>query len=345
MIWSSLFTVGYAFITDAYTLLTLFGIGHLAFGVIEVLGNNLIRQMWPNQEATTFLQIMESMFGIGSMMGPVIAAPFITERPDQLFSTTGTINNTPSKPVLQIHWPYMIASGFSIVNAACLLVVWLASPSTPIHSSRLEPEADEQESSSVRVKGNNRWKNVTIILSMIFMHLYMGLDIAFASFLTTFAVHSDLKLTAVTGAHMTTLYWSMFAFFRIITCFYIKYTGPGGNIIISLIIIMIANIILFPFAGTHALMLWIGSAVFGIGMSSIWACIYSYLEEYFVVSPLVTSFIAVSAMSGELVFPSIISSFVIDFPVIVLWITLVCSLLMVLTFSFIFLICKFRMKD
>lgn len=366
MLWGSLFTLSYPHVTDVHVLQSLFLIGHLTFGATEVFGNNFIRHLW-GRESAPFLQILEAMYGIGGLLGPTVAAPFLTELPVE---TSNDLKPTSNDTIagrsheLQLVWPYSIAAGTMLLTAIVLLVVWMISPQTTVHPSREDAALCQAsiasvvtyESTDLREEGRpeetidsqsitkqRKWKNIVIALTLLFVHVTLGLEISFGSFMTTFAVHSDLHLTVVTGAHITLLYWSTFAFFRIVTCSYIQYTGPGRNIAGCLIVLLIANAIFFPFGGNSEIMLWMGSAVYGIALSSLWASVYSYLEQYFLVSSLVSSLFTMSAMVGELVFPAIISSRIEEEADVLMWVTLSCSFLMMMTFCLLSLICRYKL--
>ena len=166
----------------------------------------------------------------------------------------------------------------------------------------------------------------------------------FGSYLTTFAVKCHLKLSKADGAHLTTLFWSTFTLFRIATVFYITLIGNEINIFASLSVILAANVLLVPFADNNVYLLWTGVALIGIGVSSVWACVFGFLEEHFPVSPLVSAFMIVSATLGEFVFPAIISLFIRSYPMILMWITLFCSAGIAILFSFMSLICRFKIK-
>lgn len=66
-------------------------------------------------------------------------------------------------------------------------------------------------------------------------------------------------------------------------------------------IIVLANVVLVPFGNTYEWALWSGVAILGVGMSSIWASIFGYLEEFFPVTSRMAASFTVAATFGELV--------------------------------------------
>lgn len=187
-------------------------------------------------------------------------------------------------------------------------------PITLTSSFRDDTQESPQECELKKRRDFYFWKGFVIVLTVMFMHIYYGLEITFGSFLTTFAHESGLQLSKADGAHMTSLFWGTFTVLRLFTVFYIEYVGAEMNILLSLVVVLIANVLLVPFGNSNELCLWIGVGVIGLGTSSIWASLFGYLEEYFTVTSRIAAGMIVSAIVGEFVFPLIISNFVQDYP-------------------------------
>jgi fucose permease len=142
---------------------------------------------------------------------------------------------------------------------------------------------------------------------------------------------------------MTALFWATFTFWRCITIFYIEYVGNEMNILLALVAIMIGNIILVPFANSSVVCLWIGVAIIGLGTSPVWGCVFGYLEQHFPVTSKIAASMVVSACVGEFVFPFIISYFIVSTPIVFLWLTLICSVsLIVIFFGIMFFMRKLK---
>ena len=385
MLYATVFTLLIPHITTTPVLLAVLVINQIAWGAIEAGGNMFIMNLW-GKETTPFMQAYHFTFGVGSLIAPLIAVPFLVET-DEADRVTGNLTtlNTPEvfhPEDIQLVWPYSILAAFLLANAVFGFVVWRLYPVTTPHPSRVPgPDVISRRFSTVVSRGSfssfpnpvfkqakdemnsassqmqileleqdptkranyKRWKILTVILTLVFMHIYLGVEISFGSFLTTFAVKCKLQLSKADGAHLTTLFWSTFTLFRILTVFYIDYIGQEMTIFASLIVILISNIFLVPFSESNLAVLWIGVALIGAGISSIWACVFGFLEEHFTVTPLMSAFIIVAAVLGEFVFPVIISAFIDGYASILLWVTLSCSLGISILFVAISLICRFKL--
>lgn len=208
---------------------------------------------------------------------------------------------------------------------------------------QVENHADNGQGSR-RSENYFRWKCAVLALVFLFMHIYLGLEVSFGSYLPAFVVQSDMRLTKATGAHMTTLFWGMFTFVKVTTIFYIKWIGNQANLLMSLLVMVTASGILKVYGNESETMMWVGVGLIGAGLSSVWGCMFGYLEDLFPVSSLIASLMVVSAMLGEFVFPVIISSFIQTYPQILLWVVLLCSSSMTILFMLIMLICNTKIK-
>ena len=246
------------------------------------------------------MQALHFWFGSGALLAPMIAEPFLIIRNETEENILEHSNETriyhPEN--VRLLTPYAVIAGYLVFNAVINFLIYKKYPVTTEHPSRAakqEPEAPEQlesvdgkqfkkmtvmEPEIVYNKNYKNWKILTILLTLLFMHIYLGLEISFGSFLMTFSVKSDLKLTKATGAHLTTLFWATFTFIRLGTILVIQWAGNCAIILISMSIVLIANVILAPFGNSNETLLWAGVALIGMGMSSVWACIFGYLKNF-----------------------------------------------------------------
>lgn len=183
------------------------------------------------------------------------------------------------------------------------------------------------------------WRLIVIILAVLFMHIYYGLEIIFGTLLTTFTNKAPLHLETTEGATVTSIYWGTFAFWRLPTVFYVDYLGPIKTIFFNLIILVAGNILLVPWGDTQRWAVYSGSALVGLGASPIFASMFGVLESFFPVTPKIASCMITASMLGEFVFPSIISPFISCTPNVFLWVALFCSLSVVFLFLIITCIC------
>lgn len=72
-------------------------------------------------------------------------------------------------------------------------------------------------------------------------------------------------------------------------------------LIIDLVLIVLSNVFLVPFANQYEWALWVGSALMGVGVSSIYPTLWSWLEMILPVTSKMTSVINSCACVGEFI--------------------------------------------
>ena len=303
-----------------------------------------IIDIW-GKESPTFLQALDFFFGLGAFIAPLIATPFLLPKVDEDEQINETLtslneistNHTLYKPEdVKLIYPYGIIAIFSVITASIFLALFIKYRETASHPSRIEAE---ELLASEPSPASNKLRILIIILMAIFMFFYLGLEITFGSFLTTYAVNSSMKLPKVTGALMTSLFWGTFTFFKIFAIVAIDYTGAELNLMFQISLILISNIFLLCWGNSVTWGLWTGTALLGLGASSVFASVFAFIEQYFPVTSITTSIFCISAYTGEFVFPTIMSGYLETYPQIFLWTTLVCSVMIALLLaisSFIF---------
>lgn len=303
--------------------------------------------LW-GRESPIFMQTMHFMFGVGAMIIPQVAEPFLVESGDIESLKDSMVNMTETfhpEDVLLVY-PYSFVGAYLTFNAILTITIWYYYPVTEAHPTRESESDDKADDDAVsRSPHFMRYKVMVIMLTAAFMHIYYGLQISFGSFLMTFAVKSEqLNLTKTDGAYISTLFWLTITLQRIVTVTLLDKLSHEMSILLSLSIILVANACLTPFANSSATMLWIGVGLTGVGMSSIWPSIFGFLEMQFQVTSVIGSIIIMSAIVGEFVFPVIISSFISDYPQVLLLTVLCCSVSITLIFLIVLLICKLKLK-
>ncbi|KAI1309029.1 Major facilitator superfamily domain-containing protein 4A [Halotydeus destructor] len=289
-------------------------INGIASGMMDSAGNVFCLELW-GKENQPFMQALHFMFGIGGLISPLIVSQYLVPLVSMSRLNSSELmepniimlegNVTCNADNLNLGPPYQMISGYCFLASLLALYLFVFHRHTSPHPSRLEKKEDGATSTTVDPKV----RALVWVLTALFCHIYLGLEIAMGSLLTTFAVKSDLHLTKVTGAYMTSVYWSTFTFFRIAAVAYIGYVGPYYNIIFELGLVILSNLFLVPFGNSVEWCLWVGVALLGLGVSSIWASVFGFVENYFPVTSKMASTFTVSACLGEFVFPFLMGYF------------------------------------
>ena len=113
-------------------------------------------------------------------------------------------------------------------------------------------------------------QRVFLIVMIIFYFFLVGSDASFHPYLTTFSVKSRLNLSKKVGAEITGTFWGCFATMRFVNIFATIYLKPIYIMCASCLVSCIGSILLMICGNESGTGLWVGSAMFGLGIASIW---------------------------------------------------------------------------
>lgn len=184
--------------------------------------------------------------------------PFLLNKETDI-STNASSNSTVLKGLaddVMVHWPFQIAALFYFVVLLGFLLVYFLFPENTIHPSRTECDPNEDsQAKKDKFKLNKPVSKYTrifiVVLSIIAMHAYCGLEISFGSLLSPFAVKSNLQMTKSEASFLTSSYWGCFTFLRVFSLIAIIYLSPRLLLMLNFIIIMLSNAILMPFGNDY----------------------------------------------------------------------------------------------
>lgn len=330
----------------------MFAVSGMSLGLIEGGSIVFVFHMW-GSVAMPIIQTAYFMFGIGALAAPLLSQPFLlVTHPGDLMDGL-EIGYRAAKSHEHLHdqgmecnlvVPYSVLAGLMLVNAVLMFLVWCWSPETPEHPSRIQVP---KEGSVVGMQEKTRstvWKAVVVMLHLLVVHLYFGVYVGLASYLSSFVVTSDLNLSKTEGAHMTTMFWSTFTFAKLVALAYTPWIGNRNSVLLGLSVMLTGSILLVLFAETSESLVWLAVALIGIGLSSIYACMLRYLENFFPVTSTIGSLTSVAGVLGEFTFPALISLFIDSTPIVVVWVVAASSVAMSALFPLIILLCNTKLK-
>jgi len=196
------------------------------------------------------------------------------------------------------------------------------SSSTPVPASRSNQEANSC-SGSPQTKQKDKIKQmVLLVIMMVFFFLYVGLEVAFGTFITTFAVTSKLGLTRQQGSDIAAVFWGAFATMRALAVPAAIFLPPEIIMIFSFITCLVGSVLLSILGDTSTAVLIVGSGLMGVGMASVYATGLLWLERRVEISNRIGAAMTISSSLGAKVFPVLVGQTVEDYPMSFMYITL-----------------------
>ena len=301
-----------------------------------------------------FIQFALIMMGLGSMCAPMMIRPFLpASRDSSVAFNVSSVNTSNSDamtagPGASLYIPYCFASSLLALNSLLMLIVWIRYPTTTDHPSRqndaMSDKTDAELIETRRLEPKSGiWKAAASGLQMLFAHIYFGLEVALGNYLVTYVYQTGIA-SERDGATLTTIFWGTFTFMKLASIPVITRIGVTKYMMLGLGITLIGNAILVTFGSHDFNLLTIAIIVIATGQSSLYACTFRYLDQYFTISGRVASLTGTALVLGELTFPAIISSLMERHPQVLTWVTLGCSFSLTLVFSAMVLVCNLKLS-
>ncbi|XP_054710077.1 sodium-dependent glucose transporter 1-like [Uloborus diversus] len=304
--------------------------------------NVFLLNLW-GKDSDPYYQALHFTFGLGGLIAPLIAAPFLgnyNEFQSASFNyenITSFTNNVTD----QLHGEEFfynvpkITYAYSIVGAAVFLVVLLYLSTFVISPTDEYSEKDETKSS---IKQNPFFFVLATSLVFAMLFIQTGTEIGYAQMLTPYAVKGKLKLPTKTGSYITSAFWAAFSISRFCSVFMaIKFTNLT-LIIYDIIVTSVAAVVLTAFSN-QVWALWLSSVLFGIGTASFFPAVVAWFGTYISVTNKVAGILLCSAAFGELAIPFTISFTIETTPEVFIYMvpaSCACSALIVLILYLIF---------
>lgn len=172
------------------------------------------------------------------------------------------------------------------------------------------------------------WAVSTLQSVRIISRLAIGLILfAFKGSLgPVYGVDSDLRMTKSESSTSISLFWLLFAFFRIPYMVLVAMIGETTMLTVINGVFIGSTFILIPFAPVSKVAYLVGLTVLGIGESPIYPASLGYLQKYVRVSGAMASCFMIAICIGKFTYPSLISFFFKAHPNSFIYIVSICTI-------------------
>ena len=142
-------------------------------------------------------------FGLGAFLGPVVARPFLfTEELDQSTNSTD-LNKTDevnffSDSTWTIKALYPLVGIYGLLSSVGFLVYYIIDT----RKAERENKSQNNERNENVDEAVTKWKIILVSIMSIMFFIYVGMEVAFGTFVSVFAVESDLHFTRPQGRNM-----------------------------------------------------------------------------------------------------------------------------------------------
>lgn len=232
---------------------------------LDVGGNTLL--LWTHGDKVgPYMNGLHFFFGLGAFLAPIVVAQSLELTDD-------------------IQWAYWII-GLSMLP----LVFMFSRLSSP------DIRAASEEKDTAKAQTNT----VLFGLAILFVVLYVGVEIGFGNWIYTYATKLDL-MDKTTAAYLNSAFWGAFTVGRLLSVpVSIRYAPR--TILLGALLGAFSSLLLM-LAVKDTLILWIGALGLGLSISPIFATLISFIERRMVLTGQMTSLFFVGAGAGAMVIP------------------------------------------
>lgn len=299
-------------------LFPLFFLTGSAGGTIEAASIARLLILW-GKESVTPLQLLDLAYGVGAIIGPFACQPFLLEV-GNISDIRGSINASYSGEEVKIIYPYSFVGVFAIILATFSILTALREWSDSPHPTRLEGEGNMSDISTTECNRSSipTWKRRLLLLLASLTYAYSnGMGMIEQGFLTKYVTISGYGLDAKTGASMGGTSWIVHIVSAVLFVFIIRRIGMANNLILAAIILTLSNLLLVVTTASHVYLssiLWSGIIGMAVGGCTFFACLVSFLEGMFSVSPRDSSFYLIPNCVGNIVWPLLVGRYIESLP-------------------------------
>jgi FHS family Na+ dependent glucose MFS transporter 1 len=138
--------------------------------------------------------------------------------------------------------------------------------------------------------------------------VYVGSEVAFGGYVLTYS-HLRLGFEEAQGQFVTAVYWGALAGGRFFAIFLSMRVSPRNVLWFDLIGCVLSSMLILVWSSSP-LALWLGSALFGFSMASIFPTVLSLAESFTPISGKVASVFIIGASTGELSLPALVGNLI-----------------------------------
>ena len=204
-----------------------------------------------------------------------------------------------------------------------------SSPAT-LQATNTNNQTENQPSSTII---SPKLRLVIVGLLGIFFFLYVGMEVAFGTFISVFAVQSGLGFSRAQGSDVIAVFWGTFAAMRGLAVVLAIIARPVLVMWSSFLLCLLGSTILSVWAAQSSLVLYIGTTVLGLGMASIFATGFLWAEQTITVTSKVSATLIISSSLVAKLFPVMVGNLVERWPMMLHYLCLIITSCCVIIFS------------
>ncbi|MBI3652299.1 MAG: MFS transporter [Acidobacteria bacterium] len=237
-----------------------------AEGTLDVGGNTLL--VWVHgKRVAPFMNALHFFFGVGAFLSPFILAQIMLVKP--------------------------LTTAYGVLAFLMLPVAfWVLRLPSPVPQVNNAPAA------------HSRVNKKLVALIAAFFFLYLGAEVGFGGWITTYVISTKLSNETV-ARYLTSAFWGSLTIGRLLAIPLAARFKPRNLLIGNLLgcLLSLAIILLWP---RTLAAVWVGAVGLGLSMASIFPTMFSFAERRLTITGQVTGWFIMGASAGGMFLPWLI---------------------------------------
>ncbi|KAH9392164.1 hypothetical protein TYRP_005232, partial [Tyrophagus putrescentiae] len=295
-----------------------------------------IVEIW-SSGSPALLQGLQFFYGLGSIVAPLLCAPFVYGRHNVTEDGNKTI--TPEMRIHSLTIPFSINAAFQVLFPILFLIMFFAAryrkPETAVEEKEdkevVLKNKDEATSDKVKVISFRKTK---LALLGICVATYVACEFGYVAFSISMYQYLPIHLSAPLSARVQSIMCTTFTLGRLLTAFISLKLKP--DLILAYHYVILLGSIAFLYLTQHNLnAIYAGNVVLGFGFSAIWPGLFGFTEHFLGLTARVCTLYAFCAGTACLVIPLLLGSTFKAHPIVLLEAIFVFTVVSFIIFSFV----------
>ncbi|XP_054161856.1 sodium-dependent glucose transporter 1A-like isoform X2 [Oppia nitens] len=291
-----------------------------AFGVASGAWLN-IKNVWTielwNHRSAAPLQLSSLMYGLGTVLGPLIADPYLTGHNNNNTITTTIITTNGTLVVVdveedrlhKIRSPFVICAIIELIGPILLIIMYFLRKYEKTDDNYEEIDDQRDIDRKASVTGIRHLRPALIALVAVFLAFHMSSEQITQQFGATYFQDIPLKLTASQSAELVSAMAVADTVGLAVSVFIANIVSPHYMLSYHLFIIFVALNILFLNESAQWL-LYAGSLSLAYGYSAVYPSVFALISRYIDVTDSVCTIFIISSVLLNLFMPLIIGLYI-----------------------------------
>ena len=201
------------------------------------------------------------------------------------------------KHMSKIQFTYMIIAALLMINCAIFLVLYCCDRNGVPYQPSLEDRRKMYHVDNSCVRAS------ILVIMFLFFLAYVGMETTFGGLIMTFTVEY-MDWTKKQGTIVTSIFWGSLAVGRGMSIFIAGCCKPRTMLIIDLFFMVVGATMLSFVVHKFDFILWVGTLLLGLGMSSVFPTGISWTEQYFHMTGKSTAVLVTGSALGQMMVPA-----------------------------------------